>query len=218
MARSLGSNVIRQRKWRNLRNAIFPTARSLLVRSSLDRLALKSFQSVLVIGAGDDPYRVFFGDPRRYITLDLVAYAGTDVIGNAHAIPFASDSFDCLLVSEVLEHLCRPESFASEARRVLVDGGKIVLTVPFMFHNHADPHDYWRLTRDGFRQVFHDFSSIEIYAQGNRLHVLSDLITTAFSPLPALLPLRALNHVFRLVALNDSKSSAPSGFLVVAIK
>jgi len=215
--------LIRDSKSRRVRNAIFPTARSLLVRSSLNRLRLKDFESVLIVGAGDDPYRSLFKHPGRYLTLDLDGHPGiTDVIANAQTLPFASASFDCVLASEVVEHLEHPQSFVAEASRVLMPGGTIVLTVPFMFHNHADPHDFWRLTRDGFVQLFKDFSSVETYAQGNRLHSLSDLITTAFSPLPVLLPLRVMNHLFRLGqiggGLRSSRSSAASGFLVVAVK
>lgn len=215
--------MARQGNWHKLRNTIFPTARSLVIRSSLDRLSLKHFESVLIIGAGEDPYRRLFGTPKRYLTLDLVNYPGsTDVVGNAHRLPFAGDSFDCLFAAEVVEHLSGPHNFVSEARRVLVPGGQIVFTVPFMFHTHADPNDYWRLTREGFHQILSEFSSVKVYAQGNRLHVLSDLLTTSFSPTPLLFPLRILNHVFRLLDLNnratDSTSSAPSGFLVIAKK
>jgi SAM-dependent methyltransferase len=177
----------------------------------------------LVIGAGEDPYRPLFGTPQRYLTLDLVNYPGsTDVVGDAHYIPFANCSFDCLFASEVVEHLAHPHSFVSEARRVLVPGGQVVFTVPFMFHTHADPNDYSRLTRQGFHQILREFSSVKVYAQGNRLHVLSDLLTTAFSPTPPLFPLRVLNHLFRFLDMSarvmDSKSSAPSGFLVIAKK
>jgi SAM-dependent methyltransferase len=201
---------------------MFPTARSLLIRTSLHQLPLQDFESVLIVGAGDDPYRELFAHAKRYLTLDLINHPGTDIIANAQTLPFRSNSFDCLLASEVVEHLMDPQSFIAEAHRVLVPGGKIVLTVPFMFHSHADPHDYWRLTREGFHRACSGFSSIEIYAQGNRLHVMSDLVTTAFSPQALFFPLRAVNHLFRLTwiagSLRNSRSSAPSGFLVVANK
>jgi SAM-dependent methyltransferase len=202
---------------------IFPTARGLLIERSLRQIDLKSFNSILVIGAGRDPLRGLFGTHKRYITLDVAYYHGrTDLVADAHAVPFATGSFDCIFASEVVEHLSSPQIFVSEVRRLLVPGGKVVLTVPFMFHSHADPNDYWRITREGFQKVFSDFSSVDIYAQGNRLHVLSDLVTTAFSPIPLFAPLRVMNHIFRLfqagTGLTDSVSSAPSGFLVIAIK
>lgn len=212
-----------QGAWRAWRNVWFPTARSVLLRQDIVRLDLHSFDSVLIVGAGEDPYRHLFGGSRRYVTMDITVYADhTDVVADGQALPFGRDAFDCVFASEVVEHLSDPRAFLFEARRVLVPGGWMVLTVPFMFHMHADPHDFWRLSREGFRRTCEGFSSVEIYAQGNRLHVLSDLVTTAFSPTPWLLPLRALNHVLRLwdfgAELTDSASSAPSGFLVVAKK
>ncbi len=218
---------MRWEKWRRTLKAhyprtVFPTARSLLIRSSLERLDLSGFTSVLVVGAGKDPYRRLFGAPRRYITLDLVDKPGyIDVVADAHAIPFADATFDCVFAAEVVEHLSSPLRFSAEAHRVLVAGGQLILTVPFLFHMHDDPRDYWRFTADGLRELLKNFETVDVISQGNRLHVLSDLITSAFGPVPFLLPLRGLNHLLRLSLggdLRDSNSSAPSGFLVFARK
>jgi 2-polyprenyl-3-methyl-5-hydroxy-6-metoxy-1,4-benzoquinol methylase len=45
-------------------------------------------------------------------------------------LPFAADSFDVILASEVIEHLTQAELFLSEARRVLSPGGVLLLTTP----------------------------------------------------------------------------------------
>lgn len=200
--------------------SIFPTARRLLVERSLDSLDLRGARRVLVVGAGDDPYRRLFHDPERYVRLDIVPRPGcTDVRADAHRLPFTEESFDCVLASEVLEHLSSPVDFVQDLQRILVPGGKAVLTVPFLFHRHADPFDFSRLTPEGLRRAFADFQDVQVLAQGNRLHVVSDLLTTAFTPRPVLFPLRALNHLLvRTGGAVGSGSSAPSGFLVVATR
>lgn len=202
---------------------LFPTARRLLVARGLETVDLSSCRDVLVVGAGKDPYRRLFPAPRRYVRLDIVPRAGsTDVAADAHRLPFAEGSFDCILASEVLEHLASPAEFVASARRALAPGGRLVLTVPFLFHRHADPFDFSRLTPEGLVRALEGFSEVTIRAQGNRLHVVSDLLTTAFAPRPVLFPLRALNHLLvRLpgsLAPSGRGSTAPSGFLVVATR
>jgi ubiquinone/menaquinone biosynthesis C-methylase UbiE len=45
-------------------------------------------------------------------------------------LPFKNDSFDCIIASELLEHLNHPKIFYKEANRVLRKGGTLVLTTP----------------------------------------------------------------------------------------
>lgn len=198
----------------------FPTMRNVLVRRSLRAIGLDHVESVLVVGAGRDPYRHLFPNARRYIRSDVAAHSAfTDVVSDGMALPFPDDSFQCTVATEVLEYVQRPEVFAAELHRVLGRGGVAVVTVPFVFQDHGD---YWRPTRRALGEVFRDFSSVEIYAQGNRFHTLMDLVTTAFTPWPVLYPLRVLSNFLFLaptrLATMNSRSTAPSGFLVIARK
>lgn len=201
---------------------LFPTAHELLVKRSLMSLKLPMFHNVLVAGAGHDPYRSLFRRSKVYIRLDIKPTPGiTDVVGDGVALPFQARQFDCIFASEVLEHISKPFLFAEELSRVLRPGGTIILTVPFMFHKHGDPYDYWRPTEQGMRELFKSFANVKVRSLGNRLHVISDLITTAFSPYPVLFPLRIFNHVLRLLPTHGNNrlpSMSPSGYLVIARK
>src|SRR5207302_468068 len=101
----------------------------------------------------------------------------------------------------------------AELSRILRQGGTAVVTVPFVFQDHGD---YSRLTARALGTLFQDYSSVRIFAQGNRFHTIIDLITTAFSPFPVLFPLRLLSNLLCLVpvrfAARNTKSTAPSGF------
>src|SRR5215213_11365163 len=55
-------------------------------------------------------------------------YACTQAIGEA--LPLADESFDCVLMSEVIEHLEEPQISIREAVRVLRPGGRLLITTP----------------------------------------------------------------------------------------
>jgi len=52
------------------------------------------------------------------------------VAGDAEQLAFASDSFDVVLASEVVEHLWNPHSFFDEAHRVLKANGHLIIETP----------------------------------------------------------------------------------------
>lgn len=55
-------------------------------------------------------------------------FACTQAIGES--LPFRENSFDCILLSEVIEHLEAPQSSIREAVRVLCPGGRLLITTP----------------------------------------------------------------------------------------
>ena len=203
---------------KELIKTIFPTNRKLLIKRSLNKLTLDSYDEVLVVGAGTDPYRKYFKNKKRYICVDIEEHFGiTDVLADAHSLPFDDNSFNCVFASELVEHLDSPEKFMNEANRILKPGGIFIITVPFMFHMHSAPHDYWRPTKQALLVLLKSFSKTEVITQGNRLHSILDLITTSTRSIPIFFPLRILNHIIAKIP-SYKDSSAPSGFLIVANK
>jgi len=53
------------------------------------------------------------------------------ICGDAYALPFKDASLDCLIFSEVFEHLGRPGDALQEAARVLKPDGKLIISVPY---------------------------------------------------------------------------------------
>jgi SAM-dependent methyltransferase len=52
------------------------------------------------------------------------------VLANASSLPFASEAFDVVVCSEILEHIPDLERALSEIARVLVPGGRVYATMP----------------------------------------------------------------------------------------
>lgn len=93
------------------------------------------------------------------INLDILKYANTDIIADAHHLPFKSDSIDCVFSNAVLEHVKRPWEVAWEITRVLKPGGYVAINLPFLNTIH-DEHDYFRFTLKGIRELFPSFKEL----------------------------------------------------------
>ncbi|GAB2931386.1 class I SAM-dependent methyltransferase [Streptomyces mayteni] len=81
--------------------------------------------------------------------------------GDALALPFADDSFDALIVSEIMEHVPDDKGLLAEAVRVLRPGGRIAVTVPRYFPERV----CWALS-DAYHEV--EGGHIRIY-RGDQL-------------------------------------------------
>ncbi len=201
---------------------LFPTARRLLLERALRGLSLADRQSVLVVGAGHDPYRSLFPAVDDYVCLDVEMVPGvTDVVASALDMPFKDERFDCVIATECFEHISDPFLFCREMTRVLKPGGELVITVPFLFHQHGDPFDFWRPTRQCLLDLLQQYESVRVTSLGNRVHVISDLLTTA-KPKGLFASLRIVNHLLtRLpgsISASPAATTAPTGFIVSAIK
>lgn len=56
------------------------------------------------------------------------------LVADAKKLPFKQNSFDMVLLSDILEHVSQPELVAKEAYRVVKPGGYILATVPNQWH------------------------------------------------------------------------------------
>lgn len=57
----------------------------------------------------------------------------TDVVADARSLPFEDNSYDSVVLGDILEHFEKQEDIQkalSEAKRVLVDGGIVIITAP----------------------------------------------------------------------------------------
>lgn len=114
---------------------------------------------VVDLGCGTAPYKdEILKKADEYIGVDWYNsfhdQTNVDVFADLTAeLPFAADYADTVTSFQVLEHLSEPSFFLSECQRILRPGGKLFVTVPFMWNVHEAPHDYFRYTRHGLEHL-----------------------------------------------------------------
>jgi uncharacterized protein YbaR (Trm112 family) len=101
-------------------------------------------------------------DNPNVVNLDISPHENTDVVGDGLALPLASDAFHGAVLDSVLEHVRDPWTMADELYRVLRPGGFVLVHAPFLYPYHGAPHDYFRFTDRGLREVFARFEEEEL--------------------------------------------------------
>lgn len=143
----------------------------------------------LDLGCGGGPYREIF--PQR-VGVDVKPGPGVDIVADAHDLhAFREGEFDCLLCTEVLEHLHSPHKALAEMHRVLKPGGVIILTTRFVYPLHDVPGDYYRYTRYGLEYLLREFEILALVEETDTLGTLAVLLqrigfqceTLSFGPL-----------------------------------
>lgn len=123
------------------------------------------------IGCGEKPYRELLSPyVDEHIGLDhedtLHDKSNADLIGVAYEIPAADDSFDSAVCTAVLEHLEEPEQALRECYRVLKPDGCAIYSVPFIWHLHEEPRDFYRFSKYSLYYLFEKvgFEIVELKA------------------------------------------------------
>lgn len=110
---------------------------------------------VLDAGAGKKPYQKIF---------DGLSYQSTDMPGGfykephdfecfLHDIPKPDNTYDCVVLSQVLEHVPDPLAVLKELCRILKPGGKLLLSVPLNTPLHGEPWHFFGFTHYGIAEL-----------------------------------------------------------------
>lgn len=115
---------------------------------------------ILDLGCGFKPYKNLYENFKESIGIDLETSvhlnSEIDFFYDGKNIPFEKDYFDCVLCTEVLEHVENPDLFLKEINRVLERDGILILTVPFLQLLHEIPYDFNRFTPFALKKILHD--------------------------------------------------------------
>ena len=155
------------------------------LRDTLGRVLedLPAGEVVLDLGCGNRPYEALALQTfSRYLGADLPGNPRADVtLGPSGEIPLDDASIDCVLSSQVLEHVREPRRYLAEARRVTRPGGHLVLSTHGVWPYHPDPGDYWRWTCDGLREEVQaaGFTTVRLESVMGRISTALQLLQDA---------------------------------------
>jgi SAM-dependent methyltransferase/uncharacterized protein YbaR (Trm112 family) len=101
-------------------------------------------------------------EPRiRLIETDVCFGPRTQVICDAHDLPFEDGTFDGVVAQAVLQYVVDPARCVQEIERVLKPGGLVYVESAFMQQVVQGRYDFTRFTHLGLRRLFRNFREIE---------------------------------------------------------
>lgn len=202
-------------------------------RSYLDKMLNETEFSgrVLDVGGRKMRKRGAFKPPIEKVVswqyLNIDASSNPDYLSSADKIPVADNSFDMVVMTEVLEHLENPEDVLKEVFRVLKENGRLIASMPFLYPIHKGPHDFQRWLPDRLRRELRKagFEAEKIEPMGGIAAVIVDLIIRYTYQHPTLLN-RLLRKLARIPSLfiqavdrkTVRKDSITTGFFITAVK
>lgn len=114
-------------------------------------------KKMISVGCGDTDYG--FNGLINFDELDWTKHKNMRnfVQGNAEKMPFEDETFDAVLLVDMLEHSKHPHLIMKEVSRVLKKGGLLCTINTFLFQMHGNEikgleyADYWRFTSQGIK-------------------------------------------------------------------
>lgn len=138
-----------------------------LVNHDLDKILPGLRGTVLDVGCGDKPYAHLLGNAENHVGIDVIPGPKVDhLIGPTEPWPFADNSVDNVIATQVLEHTAQYNFTLQEVGRVLKPGGLVVLSFPFLYNEHGSPHDFQRFTAHRARTLLPDLIVDKVITQG----------------------------------------------------
>lgn len=117
---------------------------------------------VLHLSAGGSAERF-----EHVVEAEAAVFRHTDVLADAHRLPFADEAFEAVLALNAFEHYREPRSAAREILRVLKPGGRVLIRTAFLQPQHEAPWHFFNCTRHGLEAWFEGFETEALRVSDN---------------------------------------------------
>lgn len=151
---------------------------------------------VLDVGGRD---RGRFKKPKKsveqWVFIDIEAEHQPDmVLDVAKMTKIKNDSIDVINAIELFEHVEKIDEGIKECHRVLKKGGFFIISMPFLYAIHGDPHDFQRWTEFKWRTELskHQFKIVHFEIMGRYFFVLSENLKYLLNQAPLILGINKL--------------------------
>src|SRR5680860_249465 len=139
-----------------------------LLYKELEKITL-SGQVIDLGGSRKSNYHQLFKGQFAFEVSNIDEEYGYDIKLNLEEKFQISDAkYDAVLAINVLEHIYNYDNFLSESYRILKNGGKMVVGVPFFIQIHPCPQDYWRYSGETLTKIMTKvgFKNVEVITVG----------------------------------------------------
>lgn len=119
--------------------------------------------AVLEVGSKEhgstSSFREFYKDATAYVGIDMQPGDGVDIVADICTanITDLGGPYSLAICCSVLEHVREPWKFAANLSALVMPGGQLYLSVPWVWRYHPYPDDYWRFSWSGIKVLFPDF-------------------------------------------------------------
>ena len=149
-------------------NFLVLRSRRIVFEKWIDQLPKRPLR-ILDIGGRYQPYRPLLeGRISQYVALDVLQTMLVDVVGSGECIPFAPDTFDLVIATQVFEYFSQPLVAARQVHTVLKPGGSMMMSVAAFAPRFVD-EEHWRFTPAGLRSILSIFKNVEIVPETSSL-------------------------------------------------
>jgi glycosyltransferase involved in cell wall biosynthesis/SAM-dependent methyltransferase len=101
------------------------------------------------------------------VEAEASVFRHTDLLADAHRLPFVDGAFDAVIVLNAFEHYRDPVCVARELFRVLKPGGRVLVRTAFLQPLHEKPWHFYNCTRYGLQEWFKDFKMEQLHVSEN---------------------------------------------------
>jgi ubiquinone/menaquinone biosynthesis C-methylase UbiE len=113
---------------------------------------------ILDVGCGDKPFFTYIeSQAEYYIGIDypkqMQENSNIEIYASADLLPLKNQTFDFVIISQVLEHLENPGEALKEIFRILNPKGHVFVSWPFLYPIHEEPRDFYRYTVYGMSHL-----------------------------------------------------------------
>jgi GT2 family glycosyltransferase/glycosyltransferase involved in cell wall biosynthesis/SAM-dependent methyltransferase/uncharacterized protein YbaR (Trm112 family) len=101
------------------------------------------------------------------VEVEYAIFRHTDIVTDAHELPFDDETFESVIVMNAFEHYREPHKVAAELHRVLKPGGRILIRTAFLQPLHERPWHFYNCTRYGLAEWFKAFETDVLHVSDN---------------------------------------------------
>lgn len=101
------------------------------------------------------------------VEAEAAVFRHTDVLADAHCLPFADEAFEAVIALNAFEHYREPRRAAREILRVLKPGGRVLIRTAFLQPLHEEPWHFFNCTRHGLETWFEGFETEALRVSDN---------------------------------------------------